>query len=205
MEEKLMIPCGGIELEAVLRPGDPARAGVVCHPHTLYGGNMHNNVVEAAVEALALAGWTALRFNFRGAGRSGGRFEDGRGEKEDLAAALSFLIDRGAVRPLVVGYSFGAWVAAMAWPVLQNLAARPLVLIAPPAAFMSFDGMPRDAEIGLMICGEHDDVGPPHLAEELGSQMSHPVKPEVIRGADHFFGGRETALTERIGEYLAGL
>ena len=87
MEEQVMIPSGEIQLEAVLRPGDPVRAGAVCHPHTLYGGNMHNNVVLAAAEALARAGWTALRFNFRGAGRSGGRFEDGRGEQEDVAAS----------------------------------------------------------------------------------------------------------------------
>lgn len=203
MEEKVFIPAGDIQLEAVLHAGDPARAGVTAHPHPLYGGNMHNNVVFAAIRALAQAGWTGLRFNFRGTGQSTGGHDQGQGEQEDVAAAASFLQQRGADRLVVVGYSFGAWVAAFAWPRLKKLGVLPLVLIAPPAAFVSFEGLPADTEIGLMICGEQDDIGPPRLADELAASLDRPPRTTVIPGASHMFGGRETELTRVLAEYLS--
>ena len=202
MEESLMIPANGLELEARITPSRPSHAGIVAHPHPLYGGSMHNNVVQAACDALTSAGWTSLRFNFRGVGRSTGDHDQGLGEGDDLAAVVDFLTERGAECVQVIGYSFGAWVAAFAWTKLARPQTRPLVLIAPPAAFMSFDDLPVDTSVGLIVCGERDSFGPPDLAQRLGSRLTPPVDPVVIPNADHFFGGRESRLTEIVKEHL---
>ncbi|MEW5722206.1 MAG: alpha/beta fold hydrolase [Thermodesulfobacteriota bacterium] len=205
MEERVIIAAGEIVLEGRLTPGDPVRAGLVCHPHSLYGGSMDNNVVQAAVQALVKAGWTALRFNFRGVGRSAGVYGDGLGEQEDAAAAVNFLKERGAKDIVVIGYSFGAWVSAFAWPRLRGAGLRPLVLIAPPAAFMSFEKLPLETEVGLIICGEEDEIAPPDLARELGSRLAAPVEPVVRPRADHFFAGHEPELISILSRHLDGL
>lgn len=205
MEEKVFIPAGEIRLEAVMGKADPARAGVVSHPHPMYGGSMHNNVVQAAVQALSQSGWTSLRFNFRGVGQSGGTHDQGRGEGEDLEAAACFLKEHGAGQVLVVGYSFGAWVAAFAWKRLKNLGVPPLVLIAPPAAFMSFKDLSPDTKVGLIICGEHDSFAPPDQALDLGQRLAQPVEPVIIAGTDHFFSGRESELTGILTDYIIQL
>ncbi len=205
MEKRLMIPAGDIELEAAVGSGETARAGVVLHPHPLYGGSMASNVVLAATEALRRAGWTSLRFNFRGVGLSTGGYGQGLAEGDDAAAAVSFLKQGGAGRTVVIGYSFGAWVAAFAWKKLKELGVSPLILIAPPAAFMSFDGLPEETEVGLMICGEQDDIAPPGQAEALGGRLASPIAPLVVKGADHFFGGHESLLTEILTGHLQTL
>lgn len=205
MEEKIFIPAGEIRLEAIIDKADPAKAGVVSHPHPMYGGSMHNNVVQAAVQALSRSGWTSLRFNFRGVGQSGGIHGHGRGEGEDLEAAASFLKRCGANQVLIVGYSFGAWVAAFAWKRLKNLGVLPLVLIAPPAAFMSFKDLSPDTEAGLIICGEHDSFAPPAQVLDLGQRLAQPAKPVIIAGTDHFFSGRESELTGILTDYIIQL
>ena len=201
---QIFIP-GEFQLEAVHHNLDPARAGLVAHPHPLYGGSMHNNVVAAAARALEDSGLSSLIFNFRGVGASAGVFDEGRGEQDDLASAARFLKDQGAERPLVIGYSFGAWTAAFAWPKLKALGVPPLILIAPPAAFMSFEGLSPDTEIGLIICGQYDDIAPPKLAEDLGRRLTNPIEPQIIPGTDHFFGGYEKELTARLSEHLKNI
>src|SRR5512139_3138057 len=108
-----MIPAGDVELEAQLREpaGEIRGAAVVCHPHPVYGGTMDNRVVYRAAKSAAAAGFAALRFNFRGAGSSTGSFDQGIGEKDDVAAALDWLEGRYPGRFMALGgYSFGAWV-----------------------------------------------------------------------------------------------
>ncbi|MFH1092095.1 MAG: hypothetical protein V1742_11060 [Pseudomonadota bacterium] len=201
MSDRIFIPSGKIELEGLFDRRDPKRAGVVAHPHPLYGGSMHNHVVQAAAEGLIQAGWTSLRFNFRGVGRSTGAHGQGLGEQEDLAAAASFLKE-WAEEVLVVGYSFGAWVAAFAWPRLHELGVLPLALIAPPAVFMNFDELPPETQVGLIVCGQFDDIGPPDLAAGLGKHLKTQIEPIIIPESDHFFGGRETEISRIIAEYL---
>ena len=202
MPPRIHIPGNGLELEAILEESSFTCAGVVTHPHPMYGGSMDNNVVLAAAEALKQLGWTSLCFNFRGVGQSSGKFDHGQGEQADLAVAVQFLKERGMDRIAVIGYSFGAWVAAFAWPVLKHLGVMPPVLIAPPAAFMSFDSLPDETEIGLMICGTLDEIGPPQLVDRLGRRLSPPCHPEVISGADHFFGGYEQGLIRLLSDHL---
>ncbi|MBW2090837.1 MAG: alpha/beta hydrolase [Deltaproteobacteria bacterium] len=201
-EELIFIPSGEIHLEAELGRGDPDRGAVVAHPHPLYGGSMHDYVVSIAVSALAEAGWTTLRFNFRGVGQSEGAFDNGIGETQDLAAAAANLKKRGASKLLVAGYSFGASIALQAWDKLKALGVMPLILIAPPAAFMDFDIMKTETEIGLMICGGQDDIATPDMARQFGQRLAKPIEPVVIPEADHFFGGCQKDLTRVIKAYL---
>ena len=190
------------KLEAELNQANSQRAGVVAHPHPLYGGSMHNNVVQAACQSLYESGWTSLCFNFRGVGSSTGLHDDGRGEQDDLVAAASILVDGGIQELLVIGYSFGAWVAAMAWTRLAAMGVKPLLLIAPPVAFMSFDKIPSNTRIGLIVSGEHDSFGPPDMVRALGIGLQEPVEPLTVAGTDHFFGGYEQKLRMIITQHL---
>ncbi len=108
-----MIPAGQVQLEAQLRQPKSALRGavVLCHPHPVYGGTMDNRVIYRAAKCAAQEGFAALRFNFRGVGRSTGTFDQGLGEKDDVKAAMDWLGSKYPGLPLaLVGYSFGAWV-----------------------------------------------------------------------------------------------
>jgi uncharacterized protein len=198
MEKTISIPVGKIQLEAIIHAGSPAKAGIVAHPHPLYGGSMHNHVVETAYRVLITNNYTALKFNFRGVGAGTGQFDEGIGEQDDLEGVTRFLKDNGIESIVVIGYSFGAWVAAHAWKRLALLNVRPLILIAPPAAFMSFKDLDDETSIGRLVCGEYDDIAPPHPAAELGARLKHPVVPDIIPKTDHFFGGRSNELSRII-------
>ena len=203
MEEKVLFQAGDVTLEGLYHPEDETRVGVAAHPHPQYGGSMHNNVVKALTSAFNQAGWSSLRFNFRGVERSAGSYGQGLAERDDLAGALEFLRARGALKMVVAGYSFGAHVASFAWPKLRGPDVAPLILVAPPAAFMSFDDLPPDTRVGLMVCGERDDIAPPDLAADFGRRLDPPVQPVVVEGADHFFGGQENRLQSIVADYLA--
>jgi len=177
-------------LEAI-REGDAPRLAVITHPHPLYGGNMHNNVVLTARDAALAHGFSALRFNFRGVGGSGGLHDGGPGEVEDLATVLDF----AGERPIILGYSFGAWVAA------QILTRRevPGILIAPPCAmfdFPSLKGLPVWAVIGAQD----------QFSDADGLQaVIDPGRLTVIDGVDHFWFGREWALRAYLDQTLPSL
>src|SRR6266540_1897370 len=132
-------PAGRIEC-MLKRPGGPAgdSVAVVCHPHPLFGGTMHNKVVHAAAEAIVQAGIPVLRFNFRGAGRSAGRHDGGRGERDDLLAAMDHLWGLYPGRPLLLaGYSFGAYVALAVG--FRDPRSAALIGIGLPLDLVSFD------------------------------------------------------------------
>ena len=141
MEEPVIISGAGITLESRFVKGVKAGGVVITHPHPLYGGSMDNNVVWTAAKAFEARGRATLRFNFRGVGESGGTYGQGLKEVEDLAAALDFLKARTPGPHLVVGYSFGAFVAAHA--MLQGLKADGVLMIAPPIAFMEMAFLPQ--------------------------------------------------------------
>jgi alpha/beta superfamily hydrolase len=192
----------GLTLEGILHQpvSAPFPAAVVCHPHPLYGGDMNNNVVVAVCQALADAGIAALRFNFRGVGRSEGKYGDGVGERADAAAALTYLRQLAQVEQHkvgIIGYSFGATVALIAADERVPAAAA----ISTPA----FDqGLP-DLAIRcptLFISGERDEIAP---AASL-STLAHTIGPEcqvvVIRGADHFWWGYEEELAGVVAQFF---
>jgi uncharacterized protein len=200
MEESVIIAGQGVDpaLEGRFLPGASAGAALITHPHPLYGGSMDNNVVWTARQAAASLGWSALRFNFRGVGRSTGSYGDGVKEAEDVAAALAFLQGCAAGPYYVIGYSFGAAVAARA--MLAGLAADGLVLISPPVAFMEMDFLPRTPRLELVVVGDRDELCP--LADLRTCLSRLPVEVAVIAEADHFFGGREEQLFQALKDHL---
>ena len=200
--EPITFPSGDLTLEGLLhRPSAvPHPAVVVCHPHPLFGGDMHNSVVTAVCHALVEAGIAALRFNFRGVGRSQGRFGDGVGEREDAIAALAYLRHREGVDSAkvgLVGYSFGAAVALVAAD--DQVAA--LAAISPPP-FGHVIPPPAIHCPALLMTGDRDDVAPPAHVTALARTLSAQCRVEVVPGADHFWWGHEEKLAEAVARFF---
>jgi alpha/beta superfamily hydrolase len=194
------------KLEALLQEHesrDHAIAALVCHPHPLYGGTMHNKVVHRVAAVLHALGAAALRFNFRGAGRSAGSHDRGAGELEDARAALGFLGERYPhARRWVAGFSFGAWIAsrlAAAEPGIERL-----ILVAPPVLNSSFEGLESLAVPKLIFQGTADDVCPPQALREQFGRWTEPKKLVEIPGATHFFDRQLGTLADAMHEALAG-
>ncbi|MBI3826003.1 MAG: alpha/beta hydrolase [Candidatus Rokubacteria bacterium] len=209
MEQPIGIAVGsGTVLEAAVAVPSGARAGVVvCHPHPLYGGDMHGPVVLAVLEACARAGLATLRFNFRGVGRSTGVHDGGQGEQDDAAAALADLASRlpAPARVAIAGYSFGAVVAAAI--AAREPAPVALALVAPPLGVTGSDAFARLAALRgpvLVVAGSRDEYCPPALLSRLAKDLS-AASVRVLDGADHFFGGDLDALEAAVAEWAAGL
>jgi len=191
-----------LALEGVLHPGasSPSPAVAVCHPHPLYGGDMHNNVVVALCRAAAARGITALRFNFRGTGRSQGSFADGVGERADATAALGHLRQLPEVdddRVGIVGYSFGAAVALLA--VDEGL--RAVVAVSTPTIAHGLSEIAVRCP-ALLVVGEADQVAPPSRLASLGQAVGPEAELVVVPGADHFWWGAEDRLAEIVSDFL---
>lgn len=193
-------------LEALLEPpvGEPAGAGVVCHPHPLHGGTMHNKVVYQAAKGLVAARMAALRFNFRGVGRSEGVHDAGRGECQDVGAALDLLEDRfGPVPVVAAGFSFGAMVG------LRTARSRPevagLIAMGLPLAHDSFDFLRSETRPLLVLQGENDLYGPVSDVHALVAGLGPAVQFRVIPGVDHFFTGKVDTVREIVTEFCAGI
>jgi uncharacterized protein len=192
VEEQVSIQGAGVALEGVLAPGTAPGGVVITHPHPLFGGSMANNVVWTATRAFAARGMAALRFNFRGVGRSTGSYGGGLEETADVAAALAFLKSRTPGPSYVVGYSFGAFVAGRA--LLDGLDADGAIFISPPIAFMDLSFLPEVPGLKLIAVGDKDELCPLESLEALwGGGRTQPAI-RVIPGADHFWGGGEDEL-----------
>lgn len=193
----------GLALEGILYlpESSPSPGVAVCHPHPLYGGDMNNNVVVALCRAAAGRGIAALRFNFRGVGRSEGAFADGVGERADAAAALAHLRQHADVdgdRIGVVGYSFGAAVALLAAD--ERLGAVVAVSIPTIASGLSEIDVRCPA---LLVVGERDAVAPPSRLSGLGQLVGSKAELAVVPEADHFWWGAEDRLTAIVSDFLA--
>jgi len=191
----------GTRLEARLALPETPQAGlVVCHPHPLYGGDMHNPVVVRVAEVAQGLGVATLRFNFRGVGASGGVHGEGKAEQDDVVAALEILAGRlPADRPIgLAGYSFGGWVSArvaIAMPALTALA-----LIAPPLGLYDLDFLERVPAHTLLVAGNRDPFCPVEAIERVGKRLGTRV--EIIDGAQHFFLGQLFPLGEVVERWL---
>jgi alpha/beta superfamily hydrolase len=184
----------------------PHRAAVVCHPHPLYGGSMHNNVVEAALEALHARGFATMRFNFRGVGQSEGEFDNGHGEADDAAAALRFLNEQKGVRDdgaVLAGYSFGAMVAMRAAANVEEVTA--IVAVAPPLGMIEPSALGAITKPVVLLAGDQDSYCPANRLVALAERLGPSAQLKLIPGADHFFGSREREITAALIEALAKL
>ena len=179
----------GVLACAVDEPGSAGAAGtaVLAHPHPLHGGTMDNKVVQTLARAFVQLGWRALRFNFRGVGGSGGAWDEGRGELDDLLAVVAHAAESGL--PLALGgFSFGGAMAARAAARLADsggpVPAR-LVLVGPAVANFPAPPVPEHA---LVVHGEADEVVP--LASVLGWARPQTLPVVVVPGVGHFFHGQ---------------
>jgi alpha/beta superfamily hydrolase len=192
-------------LEAVLmRPEvPPLAAGVVCHAHPLHGGMMHYKAVFRAAKALQEQAVAALRFNFRGVGHSEGVHDDGRGEQDDVRAALDELERRFADLPLLLGgFSFGAVMALRV--AARDPRPRALFSLGLPLSKMS-DTSFLDAIRApcLFVQGENDAFGGGAQVRALVERLPGPKTLCVLAGADHFFAGRLEQLQQSIAAWAA--
>jgi alpha/beta superfamily hydrolase len=183
-----------------------APIALLLHPHPQHGGTMNNKVVYTLYHAFVRQGFSALRFNFRGVGRSQGSFARGEGELSDAASALDWLqgYNANASACWIGGFSFGAWIG------MQLLMRRPeidgFISVAPPANLYDFGFLAPCPSSGLIIHGDKDHLVPLEAVQKLINKLMHQrditIDFRLVRGADHFFQNRLEELDEEVEDYL---
>jgi len=196
-EERIFFEAEGLKIEGLFENLGGERGVVISHPHPLYGGSMHNNVVKAVAHAYQEEGYSTLRFNFRGVERSEGDFGNGVGEQEDVKAALKTL---GKKSMDLAGYSFGAWVNALGLAKFEE--AQRLIMVSPPVSFIDFSFLQYSPKIKLVICGTRDEIAEYKKVEKMLAKWNDQALFRVIQGADHFYSGYEEELIDIVGEFL---
>jgi alpha/beta superfamily hydrolase len=173
-------------LEALYRElQDPAGVAVVCHPLTTEGGTLHNKVVFRAARGLEAANVATLRFNFRGAGVSGGRFDGGEGEQEDVTAAIEWVKKKHPGKKLFVGgFSFGAWVSSRV--ACETPEVDAMFLIGTPVNKYDFGYLRHCERPMLFVHGTQDEHGDVARLEKVVQHIRN-AESVIITGADHFF------------------
>jgi len=199
-------------LEALLNAGTSTatHAAVVCHPHPLFGGTLHNKVVFHTMKALNSFGFPVLRFNFRGTGLSEGEHDYGKGEIEDVHTALGWLDAEYHLPLIFAGFSFGAAIglrAACADPRVSAVIGLG-VPVAPVAAgtedprVYTFEFLHDCAKPKLFVSGARDQFGPRAKVDALVASLPEPKKLVIIEGADHFFEGRLHELRNAVESWI---
>lgn len=197
---------GRLEGRYVPSQNERAPIAVLLHPHPQHGGTMHNKVIYTLNQCFLQRGFTTLRFNFRGVGRSQGSFARGEGELTDAASALDWLqtYNANASGCWVAGFSFGAWIG------MQLLMRRPeidrFIAVAPPADRYDFGFLAPCPSSGLIVQGDKDEVVKEEavhkLAEKLSRQRDIQIDYRVIKGANHFFTDKLDKLSATVDDYI---
>ncbi|MEO1422249.1 MAG: alpha/beta hydrolase [Pseudomonadota bacterium] len=185
-----------------------APIAIILHPHPKFGGTMNNKVVYNLHYAFLNLGFTVLRFNFRGVGRSQGEYDQGVGELSDAASALDYLqaMNPNSRQCWVAGFSFGAWIG------MQLLMRRPEVVgfisVAPPANMYDFTFLAPCPSSGLIINGDADRVVPPSdvtaLSDKLKLQKGITITHQTVPGAGHFFESGMDEMIGNVSDYVKG-
>ncbi len=203
-------PRGRLEglLQAPAAPESPRFAAVVCHPHPLRGGTMHNSVAYRLARGLEQAGGAVLRFNFRGVGASTGEHDAGVGERDDVRAAADFLAALHPSLPLwVAGFSFGAWVGLSQGAADERVQA--MLGVGLPVSLARFDFLSGCRKRLAFIQGEQDEFGAAMEVRALVESLPGPRELWVVEKASHLFPGRmpelETAIAEAAKWLALGL
>jgi alpha/beta superfamily hydrolase len=177
---------------------------LVCHPHPVYGGTMHNKVVFRAAKAAIQLGLPTLRFNFRGAGHSAGTFTGGDGEREDVRAALAHLAAHFPGLPVcLMGFSFGSWVGLAVGATDPRVST--LVGLGVPVNTSNFDFLRDVRKPKLILQGTRDEFGSVAQVSDLYDSLAEPKQIHWVQGADHFFAGKLDEVQEVLREFLAPL
>jgi uncharacterized protein len=199
-------PAGRIEARYHHDPKSDSPIALILHPHPQFGGTMNNQVVYSLYYTFAERGFSVLRFNFRGVGRSQGFWDGGPGELADAASALDWLqiVKPDAKYCWIAGVSFGTWIA------MQLLMRRPeidgFICVAPPSNLYDFSFLAPCPSSGLMVNGDKDRVVPTasvaELSTKLKTQRGIKIDHEVVPGANHFFENKTDELQTVVGSYL---
>ena len=195
-------------LEGRYHPSNSPQAplALLLHPHPQHGGTMNNKIIYKLYQTFTKRGFSTLRFNFRGVGRSQGQFDNGQGELSDAASALDWMQTQNPnTRSCwIAGFSFGAWVA------MQLMMRRPeidgFISIAPPASQHDFSFLAPCPASGMIIHGDKDEVVPQSsvdkLAQKLQKQKNIKIDYRIVEGSDHFFIHHLDPLNEQVEGYL---
>jgi alpha/beta superfamily hydrolase len=180
-------------LEAILEEPegeDPREAALVCHPHPLHGGTLHNKVVHRLARGLRKSGCVVLRFNFRGVNLSAGSHDEGRGEVDDAQACWQELRRRYPALPFTLaGFSFGSRVAAELAARLGDAGPRRLIVVGFPTVFKQFQALEQYRRPLVFIQSTHDEFGPRNEIQALYDRLWEPKRLIWIEAGDHFFAG----------------
>ena len=197
------IPVSHGHLEAVLRePRGPIRAAaVVCHPHPLQGGTMHTKAVFRVAQAMAEINIAAVRFNFRGVGRSTGTYDAGAGEREDAKAALDWLEERCPKVPLIAsGFSFGSMVALNTG--LADSRVKALFGFGVPVRLYDYSFLAGTVKPTLLVQGSQDEFGTAEELKKTTELFGTGITVATVEGADHYFNGAIGELKKAVASYF---
>ena len=200
--EKLAIagPAGKLQILRDQPEGTAVGVAVIAHPHPLHGGTMDNKVVQTLARAFVQCGWTAVRLNFRGVGESEGAYDEGRGELQDMLAAVQGFAPTGPLA--LAGFSFGAFVAASALEQLWDARdVRHVVLVGTAASRFTVPALPPQShERALVVHGEVDETVTLQSVFDWARPQSLPVT--VVPGVEHFFHGQLPLLKNMVVRHL---
>jgi hypothetical protein len=204
--ESFFLPGEAGRLEALLNLGTPGAryACLVCHPHPLFGGTMHNKVVFHAMKAMNAFGFPVLRFNFRGAGSSAGEHDYGVGEIADVKVALNYLAQRFPLPILFAGFSFGAAIglrAAAPDRRVQAMIAMGLPVNADGREY-SYELLHESNQPKLLLSGALDEFASPAQLAQVFANAAEPKRLVVIPNADHFFTGHLEEMRDALSHWL---
>jgi alpha/beta superfamily hydrolase len=192
LEAILWTPTSGVQ---------PPLASLVCHPHPLFGGTMHNKVVYQAAKTLDALGLPVLRFNFRGAGLSAGKHDHGRGELDDVRGALDFLAREFAQVPLLVaGFSFGCWMGLTVG--CADARVTELIGLGTPVNSTDFSFLRKCTKPKLFVHGAEDEYGDIAKLKLLVQSLPGENQLVVVGGADHFFAGKLQEVDRAIKKWV---
>jgi len=193
-------PAGNLEVLAE-EPEDitvNSPIAIICHPHPLYGGTLQNKVVHTLAKACLGLGMPAIRFNFRGVGKSEGHFEHGLGEQQDCIAVATWARQQYPERPIwLAGFSFGSFVVYQAF---TEIKAQRILLVAPPVGLFQFQSMDNISIPWCVIQGKDDEITPPDSVEAWVKGQRSPPKFFYLDDVSHFFHGKLTVLREIVRE-----
>ena len=200
-------PVGRLEARYTHNNNSNSPSVLILHAHPGHGGNMNNSLSLKLHKLFTDLGFSSLRFNFRGVGKSDGEHDGSEGELADSAIALDWLQNQNteSEKFWICGISFGAWVG------MQLLMRRPeipkFILISPPAGKYDFNFLAPCPASGLVISAEKDNLietdSVKNIVKKLNQQKNITVKQEIIKGTDHFFSGLELKVLEKVKKYIA--
>ena len=199
-------PAGRIECRFKPAGHPDAPIALILHPEPDKGGTMNNRVTFALYNLFREHGFSVMRFNFRGVGRSEGEYDNGDGELADAATVMDWLQSQNPAAKFswVAGFSFGSWIGMQL--MMRRPEIRGFIAVTPPAKTREFTFLAPCPASGLIIHGSRDQVVPvkdvQHLRSKIAIQRGFDIKTDVVPGADHFYTNKLEQLTKRISKYL---